>query len=219
MKEQQNDPLNDVLSEYNLTFKQEIFCQAVFQGKNYSDAYREAYNTDNMKAESIHQLASRLGAKVKVRSRISGLQRRLMVKNDISIDRVAQEYARIAFANISDLMDSEGNLKPIDQLLSNEKRCIKEITKVTVVNQEGETRETLKITLHDKLSALDKLAKHIGFYEPDIKDDTAKTTKSMEELEAWFQYTMTTMKKEQAALKGRGERIEAEIEAKINRTQ
>ena len=43
------------------------------------------------------------------------------------------------------------------------------------------------------------------------KDDTAKTTKSLDELEEWFQQTIAEMKEEQEALKGRGERIEAEI--------
>ena len=40
-----------------LTSKQERFCQEIAKGLNQSDAYREAYDTENMKDEVIHNEA------------------------------------------------------------------------------------------------------------------------------------------------------------------
>jgi hypothetical protein len=40
-----------------LTVKQEAFCMAILDGKGWSDAYREAYDAENMSAASVHREA------------------------------------------------------------------------------------------------------------------------------------------------------------------
>lgn len=69
-----------VLSE-TLTEKQEKFCQAITSGMNQSDAYRQAYKTENMKEETIHSEACRLMRDPKIAARIEQL--RLLVVKDI----------------------------------------------------------------------------------------------------------------------------------------
>jgi hypothetical protein len=44
-----------------LTVKQEAFCIAILDGKGWSDAYREAYDAENMSAASVHREAYALG--------------------------------------------------------------------------------------------------------------------------------------------------------------
>jgi len=61
------------INKYGLTDKQEKFCQAVFEGNNFSDAYRAAYNTQNMNAASIHREAHAVTVNPKVTARIDGL--------------------------------------------------------------------------------------------------------------------------------------------------
>lgn len=58
-----------------LTPKQEKFCQAIRNGKNYSDAYRESYDTNNMKMETINRNAFELFQNNKIKARIAELQR------------------------------------------------------------------------------------------------------------------------------------------------
>ena len=58
-----------------LTPKQEKFCQAIRNGKNYSDAYREAYDTKNMKMETINRASYTLFQNCKISTRISELRR------------------------------------------------------------------------------------------------------------------------------------------------
>ena len=43
-----------------LTSKQQAFCDAILQGNNQSDAYRLAYNVDNMLPETVHSRAYEL---------------------------------------------------------------------------------------------------------------------------------------------------------------
>ena len=46
----------------HLTKKQDLFANAVADGHNLSDAYRHAYDAENMKPNVIHVEASRLAA-------------------------------------------------------------------------------------------------------------------------------------------------------------
>lgn len=58
-----------------LTEKQEAFVQAVFSGDNFSDAYRQAYDAENMSNASIHRQAHELAYSPKVSARLEQLSR------------------------------------------------------------------------------------------------------------------------------------------------
>jgi phage terminase small subunit len=58
-----------------LTPKQELFAKnIVLEGMNYSDAYRSAYNTENMSDKTVTEKASRLKDKDNIRARIEKLR-------------------------------------------------------------------------------------------------------------------------------------------------
>lgn len=57
-----------------LTAKQEAFAQAIVDGLNQSDAYRKAYDAENMKAETIQSKASTMMREGKVRERVLDLR-------------------------------------------------------------------------------------------------------------------------------------------------
>jgi phage terminase small subunit len=59
-----------------LTAKQQGFVQAILKGANQSDAYREAYNAENMSASTVWNEASKLFAHPTVAARIRAGQRR-----------------------------------------------------------------------------------------------------------------------------------------------
>ena len=59
----------------DLTPKQLHFCRAVISGCTLSDAYRESYNTSNMKPASIHREASVLMTNPMIAQRIERLQK------------------------------------------------------------------------------------------------------------------------------------------------
>ena len=55
--------------------KQEKFARLVaLDNLSISEAYKQSYNCENMKQDSIYQLSSRLSKQVKIRSRIDALK-------------------------------------------------------------------------------------------------------------------------------------------------
>lgn len=59
---------------HKLTAKQEAFIRAYLKCGNASEAYRQAYDAENMKPESIHSKASELLAHGEISSRVATLQ-------------------------------------------------------------------------------------------------------------------------------------------------
>ena len=74
-----------------LTAKQEKFCNAYIETGNASEAYRMAYNTENMKIESVHCKACELLKNVKVTARVKELQAEAAKRNEITVDDLVKE--------------------------------------------------------------------------------------------------------------------------------
>lgn len=63
-----------------MTPKQEHFAQCIADGMTQADAYRAAYGTDKMKAETIHKRASELMSDGEVSGRVQELRGKLVTK-------------------------------------------------------------------------------------------------------------------------------------------
>ena len=80
-----------------LTAKQEKFCQGVAKGLNYSDAYREAYNADKMKPETINRKAKELIDNGNITARLKELRGK--------IEEELKYSARESFNKLKELQD------------------------------------------------------------------------------------------------------------------
>ena len=74
-----------------LTAKQEKFCQGVAKGLSYSDAYREAYNADKMKSDTINKRACELLKNGYVTGRIDELKKMALSRHNIEVDDIVEE--------------------------------------------------------------------------------------------------------------------------------
>ena len=82
-----------------LTDKQEAFAQAIFEGSNFSDAYRQAYDAANMSNACIHTEACLLVQNPKVSQRLEQLnldreqQRRMqsLSRSDFVLKQLTEE--------------------------------------------------------------------------------------------------------------------------------
>lgn len=74
-----------------LTDKQERFAQLVVELGNQSDAYRGAYNTENMKAETIHKRSGELMADGAVRGRVDELRESAKQSHGITMESLLKE--------------------------------------------------------------------------------------------------------------------------------
>lgn len=79
-----------------LTAKQEAFCQAIADGMGQADAYRTAYDAEDMKDETIYPHASRLMKNDKVAARIAELRSEVQEKQlwsrEMSIKALVAAY-------------------------------------------------------------------------------------------------------------------------------
>lgn len=74
----------------SLTTKQEAFAKALTEGCSASEAYRRAYNAENMSQRSVEVEASKLSNHPEVTLRLVELQERAQKRHDITIDTLTE---------------------------------------------------------------------------------------------------------------------------------
>ena len=111
-------------------------------------------------------------------------------RTEITADRVIQEYAAVAFGNMKDAMewgataikDDQGKvlgsmpyvvLKDSKDLPQDVSAAVAEVKVVST--QHG---QTVALKMHNKLPALDALAKHTGVYNPEDEGEDAEPVKA-----------------------------------------
>jgi hypothetical protein len=79
-----------------LTAKQEAFAQGIADGLGQADAYRSAYDAENMKDDSIYPIASKLMNNHKVATRVAELKSQVVEKQlwsrEMSVKALVQAY-------------------------------------------------------------------------------------------------------------------------------
>lgn len=146
-----------------LTPKQEAFAQAYIETGNASEAYRRAYNVSaGTKPNTIEKRACELLKHGKVAGRIAELQAGAQKRHEVTVDRIVSEYVKIAFADAGDYFDWGPNgvtVKDKSELTPEQRSVVAEVSQ-TVTEKGG----TIRVKLHDKLNALEKLGKHLGMF-------------------------------------------------------
>jgi len=81
----------------------------------------------------------------------------------VSADRVTEEFAKVAYANARDYWPKAGERLDIHRLDADRTAAIEEINIFEALGHDGKpkSRET-KLRLHDKIAALNSLAKSVG---------------------------------------------------------
>ncbi|MEJ2626916.1 MAG: terminase small subunit [Pseudolabrys sp.] len=109
--------------------------------------------------KSSTEIASRMKRKATVAAAIAQL---LGERGNVTSSRVVEELARVAFAKMADIATVERGtvvISDTSELTEDQQAAIAEISETV-----GEGGRTIKVKLHDKLSALDKLAKVLALY-------------------------------------------------------
>ncbi|HHW7568801.1 TPA: terminase small subunit [Mannheimia haemolytica] len=74
-----------------LTPKQEAFCLAYIETGNASEAYRQAYETEDMKPETVHRKAKELMDNGKITARIEELKAEHAERHKLTVDDLLAE--------------------------------------------------------------------------------------------------------------------------------
>lgn len=137
-----------------LTPKQARFVEEYLADLNATQAAIRAGYSSRRASEIGYELLQ----KTTVQGAIEAAQRARSARTGVTADRVVQEIARVAFSSLRDVVTwgpSGVQVRPDDEITPEAAAAIAEIT---------ETNTGVKVKLHNKVAALEQLARHVGLY-------------------------------------------------------
>jgi phage terminase small subunit len=156
-----------------LTPKEDLFAQRYIVDFNGAAAAREV----GYSANSAKEIAAELLTKPHVQRRIKEIQQKLSEKNGDLAQRVIDELTKIGFSNIQDFIQDGNEIKDISSLDRDKAASISSIKKSKTTFGDGQgnegEKEAVEFKMWDKLSALEKIGRHLGIFEADNKQKTA----------------------------------------------
>jgi phage terminase small subunit len=156
------------VEDYYYTPKMEAFAQAYVRLGNMSEAYRSAYNATKMKPSTIGVKASIMLMEDKFRVKVEAIRRELAIRNEITLDEVVNDLARMSRFDIAELYDEDGDLKNIHDMPKEARQMISSMDIEAIYETRGDQRiqigNTKKIKLNNRLDVLEKLMKYFDGY-------------------------------------------------------
>jgi len=142
-----------------LTHQQQRFCDEYL---THFNAFKAAINS------GYSENTSRKGALLhvpKIQQYLKEAMNRRSQRLEITHDMILRELSKIAFSNMGNYYDEYACLKRMNDLTVDEKAAISYYDITEIQDGEGYRVGTQsRIKLHNKMSALDKIARHLGFY-------------------------------------------------------
>lgn len=152
-------------SAKKLNPKQLKFCNEYLKGVSATQA---AINAGYSK-KTARQTGAEILTKPYIKEYIEARKEKAVEKSEITIDRIQQEYARIAFFDIRRIYNADGTLIPIKDLDDDTAAAISSIESIQELYRGKTTGTTKKVKGFDKIRALDGLGKILGAFEADNK--------------------------------------------------
>lgn len=153
---------------YGLTLKQSLFVSEYMKDRNATQAaIRAGYNP-----KSADRMGWSLLKNPKVQEAISERVEAAENRSQVTVDRVLTELARIAFADITDIVSVEGGkvrVRDTRDLPPETRKAISEITET------GAAGGTIKVKLHDKIKALELIGRHLAMFKDKLDVDAGET--------------------------------------------
>src|SRR5215469_2878312 len=143
-----------------LTPKQSRFVQEYLIDINGKQAaIRAGYSSKTAEVQ-----ASRLLSNAKVDAAVREAMQARSKRTEITADRIVVELARIAFANMRDYWTKKGATLHLHRLDQDRTAAVAEISIDETADGSGVLRRRTRLKLHDKLTALVCLARHMGMF-------------------------------------------------------
>lgn len=150
-----------ILSPKKLRFAQEY----VVDRNATQAAIRAGYSE-----KTAYSQGERLLKKVEVKTEIVKLSKEVVKKNNLTSDRLVREYKSLAYSNITNYLNEDGTiaLNQLKTLPKHLSAAIESVQTSTTTNPKtGEVTVNVKIKLYSKTTALEAIAKHLGWFEKD----------------------------------------------------
>ena len=148
-----------------LTPQREAFAAGLALGLTQAAAYRKAYpRSEKWADQTVWSEASRVAANPKVAARVAELSQKAASANEVTVERVVRELARLAFFDIAKLVGEDGRPLAIHQIDEDTRRAVVGLDVATVGNDQQGVGEVLKIKLADKGANLERLGRHLKMF-------------------------------------------------------
>lgn len=143
----------------------EIKALKLYAGNKCSrqEAWRKAHPNTTANVNTIRKKACLFFQDPRVVKQLDKLRKSALRRIEISIQKVIEEDAKIAFSDIRQLFDEQGSMLPVQKWGDNIAAAVSSIKCTT--DKFG--NETVEVKFWNKDSALDKLFKHLGMYQLD----------------------------------------------------
>lgn len=155
-----------------LNDKQKRFCEEYLIDLNATQAaIRAGYSKKTAFIIGFENLR-----KPNIQQFISVIQQKISDKNGNLTQRVIDELVKVGFSNIQDYIHSGNGIVDLSEIEIKKAAAVSSIKKsVTTFGTEenGGVKEVVEFKLWDKISALEKLGKHLGVFEADNKQRTS----------------------------------------------
>lgn len=97
---------------------------------------------------------------------LSNKREKAAVKHGITVDNWLAELKETGYSNIQDFITDGNTIIDISAIDRNKASAVSSIKKTVTENEYG-SKEVVEFKLNDKLAALDKIGRHLGYFEKD----------------------------------------------------
>jgi len=147
-----------------LDLKQKAFVEAL--AKDPERNQTKAALAAGYSASTASKRGSELMARPEVQNALQEFIGKASKRSLLTVERVQEELARLAFSDPAELVDEHGKLKPLHEIEPDARAVIASIESEELFDGVGKERERIgtlqKVKLWDKGKALDLAARHLG---------------------------------------------------------
>ena len=139
---------------------QQKFVEGILKGLTQEQAYIHAGYKH--RGKGIRSCASQVMTNSNIQAAIKKAEKPALKKVEASVERSMQELALIAYNDPVELMDPEGNPKPISEIPENSRRALQYIQHISHSAKGGDHLVKVHYKLHDKVKALSTILQKFG---------------------------------------------------------
>lgn len=157
----------DIQKKYGLTNRKYLFCINYLKDYNATQAAIQA----KYSAKTAGQAATRLLKNVQIQQALAELKNEISQKVELTVERILLELMRIAFADLTQVFDEAGNIKPWEEIPEDVRRCITGIDVQELYADKQPIGTIKRVKFASKEKALELLGKYKDMFVEKLQVD------------------------------------------------
>lgn len=149
--------------------------------KRFTEKYFETLNASlsaeeaGFSKETARQQGWQLLQREDVQEYLQELRTKAEQQHSISKERWLAELEQTGFSNIQDYIEEDNSVKDLSAIDRKKASAVNSVKK-TVIDGDFGIKTTTEFKLNDKLSALEKIGRHFGYFEKDNNQKKPETS-------------------------------------------